>query len=150
MTVLILRSYLKKGTNGELFLNGKKICDTIELPWRDNKRRISCIPEGTYTLVKRTTERYGRHLHVQNVANRDWILIHAFNHALNESQGCIGPVERILGEGEGYPSRPALNRLLKLLEPAFASKQTVFLTIKKKNNEKLNNAESAKAHAEVL
>ncbi len=138
MTVLILRSYYQNGTNGEMFINGKRICYTIELPWKDNKRRVSCIREGTYELAKRYTEKFGQHLHVKNVEGRDWILIHKFNHALNESKGCIAPVEQLIGEGIGSPSDPAMKRLLKLLQPAFAKKQTIFLTIKKKKDEKVD------------
>jgi hypothetical protein len=38
-----------KSTIGELFLNGEKMCDTLELPYKDNQRSISCIPAGEYS-----------------------------------------------------------------------------------------------------
>lgn len=132
MTILLVRSYHDKGTNGELFFNGIKICDTIELPWKDNQRRISCIPEGNYTLRKRYTVKFRWHCWVNDVPDRDGILIHAFNNALLESKGCIAPVSKLTGVGEGEASRLALNELLDLLEPAFSKNRTVCLVIKKK------------------
>ena len=44
--LLIRNTFSKKSTVGELFLNGERICDTLENPWQDNQRNISCIPEG--------------------------------------------------------------------------------------------------------
>ena len=34
------------GTFGVLIKDGVPLCVTLELPWRDNERSISCIPEG--------------------------------------------------------------------------------------------------------
>lgn len=150
MVILLLRSYHNRGTNGTMYFNGIKICDTIELPWKNNQRRVSCIPEGTYTLRKRYTARFGWHCHVDKVPNRDWILIHSFNNALKESLGCIGPVTKIEGEGIGAASRPALNKLMALLEPAFEKRKSIYLIIKKSNNEQLNHSASTKADAKVL
>jgi hypothetical protein len=138
MVLQILRSYHEKGTNGVLLLNGKRVCYTIERTWENNQKRISCIPEGTYTVMKRYTTRFGMHLHIPNVQNRQWILIHAFNMAWKESEGCIGPVAKLTGDGEGISSRIMLDRLLKLLEPAFRSGETIFLIIKKNEDEKFN------------
>ncbi len=150
MVLQLLRSYHRMGTNGELFYNGKKICNTIERPWMNNQQQVSCIPEGTYTLKKRYSLKNGWHIHVLNVPNRKWILIHCFNNAFKESQGCIGPVEKILAVGEGGPSRPALNRLMKLLEPAFVKNETIFLIIKKNENAKFNRSSGTKQDAKVL
>ena len=132
MTLQLLRTYHRNGTNGMLLFNGKRICYTIELPWKDNQFQVSCIPEGTYTLKKRYSLRNGWHIHVTNVKDRLWILIHCFNNALVESQGCIAPVETIDGEGKGSSARTALKRLMKLLEPSFDKNETIFLIIKKK------------------
>lgn len=61
---------------------------TLELPWKDNARQESCIPEGTYPLVKRTSGKYHEHFHVQDVPDRDMILIHAGN-TPKDTHGCI-------------------------------------------------------------
>ena len=76
-------------------------CHTLELPWRNNARRISCIPPGTYPVAQRTSAKYGRHLHILNVPNRDMILIHEANF-VHQLLGCIAvgrTVQDINGDG---------------------------------------------------
>ncbi len=63
-------------------------CRTLELPDRDNQNRISCIPEGKYTVVKRYSKKYGDHFHILNVPNRDYILAHNANY-VRQLLGCI-------------------------------------------------------------
>lgn len=149
MEIQLLRKYHENGTNGELFIKGKKIGNTIELPWKNNTRRVSCIPEGSYKLRKRYTTMFGLHCLVEDVEGRDGILIHAFNDALRESKGCIAPVTRIDGPGRGSESRFALHNLMHLLEPAFRRLETILLTIKKQEHE-LDSKQGSTAHAEVL
>lgn len=129
MELVLKRVYQDMGTNGELLLKGKRICYTIELPWKNNARRVSCIPEGKYQLVKRYTARFGWHLLLVNVPQRDWILLHAANDALKEIKGCIAPVTTLTGPGKGALSRLALQKLMSCLDPFFFRKETVFLTI---------------------
>ena len=61
---------------------------TLELAWKNNERRISCIPEGTYKCVKRLSPKYGHHWHVLDVPNRSLILIHSGNFHTH-TLGCI-------------------------------------------------------------
>lgn len=129
MQLQLVRQYGAEGTNGTLFLNGKKVCYTIELPWKNNTIRRSCIPEGTYGLALRKSARFGKHLLVSNVPGRSLILVHAANDALQELQGCIAPVMAITGEGKGTQSRVALKQVLKLVEPVLQKGQPVFLMI---------------------
>jgi len=68
---------------------------TMELEYNDNKKRISCIPPGTYTVVKRTSPKYGQHFHITNVPNRDMILIHGCNYS-RQLLGCIGVGESFI------------------------------------------------------
>lgn len=131
MELILERTYLTNGVNGKLFIGKQLVCPTIELPWRNNRYQVSCIPEGKYPVRLRHTERFGRHLAIDHVPGRTAILIHTFNHALKESKGCIAPVSRITGEGEGHSSRVALDQLLMQLKPAFDNKETIFLIIKK-------------------
>lgn len=63
-------------------------CHTLELPWLDNKQQVSCIPMGTYDVVKRYSQRFDNHFHVRKVPNRSWILIHYGNY-YRDTQGCI-------------------------------------------------------------
>jgi len=90
--LLIRDTFSKESTIGELFLNGERICDTLENPWVDNQRNISCIPEGVYKVRLRLPRESGTreyiHLLVKDVPNRDWILLHRGNTA-KDTSGCI-------------------------------------------------------------
>ncbi len=130
MELELIRTYFPNGTNGEFLFNGKRVCSSIELPWHDNKPRVSCIPEGRYELTKRYSQRFGHHLLVNNVVNRSYILIHAYNDALKESKGCIGPVSICTGEGKGNNSRLSLKKLLAMTSIEFQKGNKVFITIK--------------------
>lgn len=130
MELELIRTYFPNGTNGVLFHNSKPVCNTIELPWFDNKQRVSCIPEGRYELTKRYSQRFGHHLLVNAVVNRSYILIHAYNDALKESKGCIGPVSICTGEGKGNNSRLSLKKLLAMTSIEFEKGNKVFITIK--------------------
>jgi hypothetical protein len=63
----------------------------VELPWKENQKRISCIPANEYigVAIKRpSNKKYA--IHIQNVPNRTAILIHQANRA-NQLLGCIAP-----------------------------------------------------------
>lgn len=73
---------------------------TLELPWRENQRNISCIPEGEYPLRKRQFYRGGYDTYlIEKVPNRSYILFHAANWVA-ELQGCIA-VGRSLSDNGG-------------------------------------------------
>lgn len=132
MEIILERIYLPKGTNGILSFEGNEICKTIELPWRENKRRISCIPEGKYKLQKRYSAKFKWHMEVMNVKNRDLILVHPANDALKELNGCIAPVSQITGEGRGNESRKAFEKLKNLVFPYLENGFEVELIVTKK------------------
>ena len=51
INLLLIRDTFKdKSTIGKLYLNGELMCDTLENPWLDNQRNISCIPDGQYNV----------------------------------------------------------------------------------------------------
>lgn len=129
MDLELYRSYFPSGTNGVVYCRGKVICHTIELPWRANQKRISCIPEGSYHLKARYTEKRGWHLQVVKVPGRTWILFHPANDALRELLGCIAPVTKLLGPGYGTQSRLANERLLNHVLPAIRRDEEVLLHI---------------------
>ena len=124
--------YFPEGTNGVLSLNGKEICKTIELPWRNNKARVSCIPEGKYKIRKRFSAKFKWHLELINVKNRKYILFHPANNALKELNGCIAPVTQITGEGRGNESRKAFEKLKNLVFPYLENGFVVELIVTKK------------------
>jgi len=90
--LLIRDTFSEESTIGELFLNGERMCDTLENPWINNERNLSCIPEGIYPvrlrLPRESATRDYLHLLVQDVPNRDWILFHRGNTA-KDTSGCI-------------------------------------------------------------
>lgn len=129
MKLYLKRQYFPGGTNGKITYQNAPICETIELPWQNNKKRISCIPSGRYRLTKRVHPRHGEQLYIPNVPGREDILIHPANFALRELQGCIAPVTKCTGQGLGLYSRIAYERLEALIAPVLAAGQTVWLFI---------------------
>ncbi len=137
MELELFRIYSPKGTNGVLLINKKIFCLTIELPWDNNKKCKSCIPEGRYELVKRHSKRFAFHMLVKNVPDRNLILVHVFNNAAKQSQGCIAPVERVTGPGRGVMSQSVFNKLRDQVYAAIDNNDPVLLTIKKQDDEKV-------------
>ena len=88
-------------TNGLLFVNGLFECYTLEDQYQAVKvMHETCIPEGTYDIKFRTVggfhekykKRYGADhygmLHLQDVPNFTYILIHAGN-TDEHTSGCL-------------------------------------------------------------
>lgn len=134
MELELWRVYHPNGTNGDLYVNGVRQCFTIELPWLNNQRQISCIPEGRYELKRRYSTRFKEHIEVCNVPGRSRILLHPANDALKELRGCIAPVSQLTGVGKGTQSRLAFDWLKTIVYTAL-EKGPVFLTIKQKVHE---------------
>ena len=93
INLLILRdTFTEESTLGKLFLNGEFFCETLENPWKNNVRNISCIPDGVYDvrlrLPRESASRDYLHLLVKEVPNRDYILFHRGNTSADTS-GCI-------------------------------------------------------------
>ena len=61
---------------------------TLENPWLDNAKNISCIPEGEYICKMRNSPRFGWRYHLQGTEPRTWILIHPGNYP-KDTKGCI-------------------------------------------------------------
>tara|TARA_R110001599_G_C11729327_1_gene606543 strand:+ start:93 stop:503 length:411 start_codon:yes stop_codon:yes gene_type:complete len=93
INLLIIRdTFTDVSAIGKLFINGEWMCDTLELPYKDNQRSISCIPVGQYKVRLRTaresSSRDYLHLLVEDVKDRSYILFHRGNTA-KDSRGCI-------------------------------------------------------------
>ena len=118
INLLIIRdTFTDKSTIGTLYINGERFCDTLENPYLNNQRNISCIPEGQYKvrlrLPRESATRDYLHLLVQDVPNRDWILFHRGNYP-SQTQGCI-----LVGNGRQQDivenSRLAMDLVIKEL-----------------------------------
>ena len=113
--LLIRDTFSEISTIGDLFLNGERMCHTLENPWKDNQRNISCIPEGEYKvrlrLARESATRDYLHLLVQDVPDRKWVLVHRGNYA-KDTRGCI-----LVGLGSEqdvvYNSTLAMDLLMK-------------------------------------
>jgi len=94
MNLLIKRElYEEKQTLGYLYVLDKHNevqydCCTLELPWRDNEFRVSCIPKGEYKVTRRVSQKFNEHFHIQDVNSRTYILIHAGNF-YTDILGCV-------------------------------------------------------------
>ena len=125
--ILIRTRFETKQTLGDFYVynSGNEIfnCKTLELPWNENKNKISCIPEASYQVVKRHSKKYNKHLHVTDVVGRDFILIHSGNY-FTDTKGCI-----LVGSGytdinkdkvqDIINSKRTLQAMLELLPSSF-------------------------------
>ncbi|WP_196829479.1 DUF5675 family protein [Flavobacterium sp. CG_9.1] len=130
MVLILKRTYFPDGTNSKLEYEGKLICNAIELPWKKNETKVSCIPEGKYFIRKRYSNKFKWHLEVMNVENRKFILIHPANNALAELNGCIAPVTQFSGPGLGIMSRKAFYKLKDMAYKALDREEEVRLIVK--------------------
>ena len=108
------------------------MCDTLENPWMDNQRNISCIPKGEYKVRLRLPRESGTrdyiHLLVQEVPNRDWILFHRGNTA-KDTSGCILVG---LGSKQDFVSNSTLAMDLLIKEVIHLGAENINLIIKNK------------------
>jgi hypothetical protein len=125
--VLVLtRHYFNNCTRGVItFPDGYKL-HTIENPWKENKQRLSCIPEGSYELrmraspvVQRTSRgKYVEGWEVVDVPNRSYIMFHIANTAA-DVEGCIGVGVRegeIAGKPAVLKSRVGFNKFMNSMK----------------------------------
>lgn len=128
-----------EGTFGKMIF-GKDVCKTLELPWRDNKRQMSCVPVGDYKCVLISSPKFGAAYLLLNVPGRSEVLIHSANFGGDTSKGwdthlhgCIAPCDRVgkilnrKGNMQmaGLVSKPAVTRLMSWL-----NKETFTLAIR--------------------
>lgn len=100
-------AYTPHGTFGVLLKDNIPYAVTLERPWLDNQRKVSCIPEGTYKCLRcrvspdymSDSPRFGDTFQIYDVPDRSNILFHKGN--LNDdSYGCV-----LVGEQFGVLNR---------------------------------------------
>lgn len=134
MELTLNRIFLgSSATIGELLINDKHLCDTLEDRVRPEGEKVygkTAIPEGTYEVKLTYSPRFKKILpEILNVPNFSGIRIHSLNKA-EESEGCIG-----VGEWNGKDtnwisnSRIAFNELMSLLQKAANNKEKITITI---------------------
>ncbi len=115
--------YHDLNNNGKVDEGDSQLGYTLEPPWKENRKNESCIPAGEYTLKNRTSAKFRRHFIVEDVPDRDYVLIHKGNFP-KDTHGCplVGKTQ-----SENYvgSSAKALDELLD----KFAGKKNLKLTI---------------------
>lgn len=90
--------------------DGTPFAVTLERPWKNNERMVSCIPVGTYTCKRVQSPKFGDTFEVTGVPGRSAILFHKGNLS-DDSHGCILVAENfahvkaedgIAGSAEGF------------------------------------------------
>lgn len=107
-------AYTPMGVFGRCYIAGQELF-TVERPWLNNERSISCIPEGRYTCSPRFYNKGGYDaIEITQVPGRTNVLLHKGN-TMHDLAGCIaitaklGCVEGIWG---GVNSREAFRILM--------------------------------------
>ena len=103
--VFLRREYLKNKTVGRLsFSKANKIFNfcTLEKPYKNNEKMVSCIPEGEFKASRYFSEKFGNTFSV-DVINRSGILLHSANF-VSQLHGCIA-----LGEFYDFDQKEGLS-----------------------------------------
>lgn len=124
--IVRVESNIDDGVFGVLTLNGQVFCVTLELPNKNNKRKISCIPTGQYTCKRFKSPKFGNTWQVMNVPNRNYILLHAGN-TVEDIEGCIILAEKY-GKIKGV-DRGVLNSGITFKNFLEATKDCTSLTL---------------------
>lgn len=129
---ILRRRYFKHGTYSYLYREGgSNVCCIVERPDLNNEPNVSCIVEGTYSLLPHKSPKFGecyaleaRELGVTRYGPslRTHVLIHKANTPL-DLQGCLAPgvdFGFVKGQWGVVNSTAAFNFLMKELggEPA--------------------------------
>jgi len=103
--------YNQHGTFGVLIDDeGIPFALTLENPWEDNRRNISCIPANQYVCKRVLSPKFGDTFEITNVEDRSHILFHKGNTS-KDTNGCIligeqfediNGVPGIAHSGKGY------------------------------------------------
>ena len=131
MKAVISRTYGRTETKGHFIAfdgHEKKLelC-TLELPDNGNQRNVSCIPEGVYKVSQIVRPNGDPAYLINDVLNRDAILIHKGNYVAGkkvDSEGCILPglyFSDINDDGfiDVVESTAAMNRMLNIMGKEF-------------------------------
>lgn len=135
MKLTLNRIFLgSSATIGELLINDKHLCDTLEDRVRPEGEKVygkTAIPEGTYEVKLTHSPRFKKILpEILNVPNFSGIRIHTGNSS-KDTEGCI-----IVGTWDGEKedwvgsSKIAFDKLMSLLEEATNNKEKVTITVK--------------------
>ena len=94
ITIKIDRIYEgEECTVGKMYVNGAPVSMTMEHPYRNNQKDISCVKPGSYKCFIRKKPK-GWRVELQDVPDRTFVQIHK-GRDLSDSTGCILVAEKI-------------------------------------------------------
>lgn len=125
---------INNATLGELYINNKFVCYTLEDRVRSEKiKHETAIPSGTYNLIINQSVRFKKKLPLLlNVPNFTGIRIHAGN-TIEDTSGCI-LVGLFIKEDRLLQSNQALSKVMKLIrKPTIITIQDIPIEIPTEN-----------------
>lgn len=127
MLIRIRREGLSPATFGTLQVDGEPFGFTLELPWKDNAPKVSCIPAGLYGVGLTWSNRFKKPmLEILKVPERAGIRIHNANFA-HELLGCVAVARRRVSDEQ--ISQGISQALFDLVRFALSERETVTLEI---------------------
>jgi hypothetical protein len=118
----LTRTYHDSCTTSAITFQGRFCCYTLERPWRNNEKNVSCVPAGTYDIERYDSAKFPDCFSLVNFNlgvgltesyHRNFILIHPANR-VEELLGCIAPGKGLSGYMEQWQtvdSRKAIQDL---------------------------------------
>jgi hypothetical protein len=89
-----------EGTFGRFVTDGT-VLFSGELPWRENKANVSCIPVGNYVCRWTYSQRFKRFMYlVDGVSGRTGIRFHSANFMGDVNDGCKSQLNGCIALGE--------------------------------------------------
>ena len=107
-----------RGTFGVLRHGQVPFVLTLERPWQDNERNVSCIPAGRYRCRKIRSPKFGNTYEICEVPGRTNVLFHSGN-TIEDTQGCILVGEEFSGTWDRpmlVSSQRGFGELMKYLD----------------------------------
>ena len=136
MKIILEREYWPTSTHGSLFINDKLICHTLENPKIPGDPKKSCLPEGSYLLIKEDQMPF---LSLKKEHKGDFITIVLAKGIVKvDLPQLIIPVQKIQSEGIGTNSTNAYSHLIQALVKVNPTQDTFRLEIRSCPDKALN------------
>lgn len=96
MKILSIRRFVPENltyTPGIFIYERQPFAVTLELPYKNNARGISCINTGEYRCLPYSSKKYPNTWQIMDVKGRDLILLHKANYLI-DIKGCVAVGEK--------------------------------------------------------
>jgi len=103
---------------------------SLELPWRDNKKGVSCMPSGTYPLIFEYSNKFKMKLwEVKNVPNRSECKFHSANFVFQLNGCCATGLHYADLNDDNVLDVTDSRKALKMLHESLSGSTSAVLTI---------------------